>query len=52
MEIGGNANAIWLEKGDYKILFDIKIKTPKGALFCAYFKRKEKRGGNNSEEKW
>ena len=22
-------------------MFDIKIKTPKGALFCAYFKRKE-----------
>ena len=39
-KVGENSNAIWLEEGDYKILFDIKIKTPKGALFCAYFKKK------------
>ena len=37
----GDANALWLEKDAYKIMFDIKIKIPKGALFCAYFKRKE-----------
>jgi len=28
-KLGGDAKAIWLEKGEYKILFDIKIKTPK-----------------------
>ena len=37
----GDAKALWLEKDAYKIMFDIKIKIPKGALFCAYFKRKE-----------
>ena len=39
--MGGDATAIWLAKGGNKITFDIKIKTPKGALFCAYIKRKE-----------
>ena len=32
-------DAMWLTKGDAKLLFDIKIKTPKGALFCTYLKR-------------
>ena len=40
-KLGGDAKVIWLEKDDYKIMFDIKIKTPKGALFCAYFKWQE-----------
>ena len=37
--LGGNKESMWLEKGDQKIKFDIKISTPKGALFCIYFKR-------------
>ena len=37
--LGRNSTAICLEKGGNKITFDIKIKTPKGALFCIYFKR-------------
>ena len=40
-KIGGDADAIWLENDAYKIMFDIKMKIPKGVLFCAYFKRKE-----------
>jgi hypothetical protein len=30
----GNAEAIWLTKGDKKVVFDIKIHTPKGMVFC------------------
>ena len=37
-KLGGNQNAIWIEKGARKIVFDIKIKTRKGAIFAAYFK--------------
>jgi hypothetical protein len=30
----GNAEAIWLTKGNQKVVFDIKIHTPKGVVFC------------------
>ena len=43
--LGGDKNAIWISKGNQKIVFDIKIKTPKGAIFAAYFKRDV--GGDN-----
>jgi hypothetical protein len=36
---GGNAEMCWVEKGDQKIVFDIKIKTKNGALFCANITR-------------
>jgi hypothetical protein len=38
--LGGNADAIWLTKGDVKIKFDIKIPTPKGVLYAMYHERK------------
>eukprot|EP00957_Ditylum_brightwellii_P191647 14591060-Ditylum_brightwellii.AAC.1 len=44
--LGGDSNTIWIAKGSAKITFDIKIKTPKGAIFALYFKRK----GATSEE--
>ena len=37
--LGGDKAAIWISKGDEKIVFDIKIKMPKGAIFAAFFKR-------------
>ena len=37
--LGGNKESMWLTKGDQKLIFDIKINTSKGALFCIYFKR-------------
>ena len=37
--LGGNKESIWLTKDGQKLFFDIKISTPKGALFCMYFKR-------------
>jgi Zinc knuckle len=30
----GNAEAIWLAKGNKEVVFDIKIHTPKGVVFC------------------
>ena len=45
-KLGGDKNAIWISKGDIKITFDIKISTPKGAIFAVYFKRKL---GDNDE---
>ena len=36
--LGRNKSAIWISKGNQKIIFDIKIKTLKGAIFAAYFK--------------
>jgi hypothetical protein len=32
--LGGNADTIWLTKGDIKIKFDIKIPTPKGVIYA------------------
>ena len=37
--LGGNKDIIWISKGDKKVVFDIKIKTPKGAIFAAYFQQ-------------
>jgi hypothetical protein len=34
--LSGDANMIWLTKGDIEIKFDIKIPTPKGALYAMY----------------
>jgi hypothetical protein len=39
-KLGGDADAIWLTKGDIEIKFDIKIPTPKGVLYAMYHKRK------------
>ena len=38
--LGGNKSAIWISKGNQKIVLNIKIETPKGAIFAAYFKQK------------
>jgi hypothetical protein len=37
--LSGDANAIWLTKGDIEIKFDIKIPTPKGLLYAMYHQR-------------
>ena len=37
--LGGDSEALWISKGEVKIVFDLKVKTPKGAIFAAYFKR-------------
>ena len=44
-ELKGSSQAIWIEKGSLKVVFDIKIKTPKGAIFAAYFKQDLGDGG-------
>jgi hypothetical protein len=38
--IGGDENSIWLENGRNNIVFDIKVTTSTGAIYCAYMKRK------------
>jgi hypothetical protein len=38
--LGGGETSIWLEKGRNKIVFDIKIMTSTGAIYCAYMKCK------------
>jgi hypothetical protein len=38
--LGGDENSIWLENGRNKIVFDIKITTSTGAIYCAYMRRK------------
>jgi hypothetical protein len=38
--LGGDENSIWLEKGRNNIVFDIKITTSTGAIYCAYMKHK------------
>jgi hypothetical protein len=35
----GDDDSIWINKGNMEVCFDIKIKIPNGALFCAYLKR-------------
>ena len=42
--MGGDRKAIWQSKGSDKVVFDIKIKTPKGAIFAAYVKHKVRNG--------
>jgi hypothetical protein len=36
----GNTEAIWLTKDNKKVVFDIKIHTPKGVVFCMNLRRK------------
>ena len=43
-QVRGDSNSIWIEKGNHKVVFDIKIKTPKGELFAVYFKRQSAKG--------
>jgi hypothetical protein len=38
-KLGGDKHAIWIEKDGKQVHFDIVIPTPKGALYCLYFKR-------------
>jgi hypothetical protein len=38
-KLNGNKEAIWIEKDGKEVRFDIVIPTPKGALYCMYFKR-------------
>ena len=40
---GNKKDGITLQKGSQVIKFDIKVKTPKGVLWCAYIKRPEAR---------
>jgi hypothetical protein len=35
----GDEEALCLKKGDKEVRFDIKIPTPKGAIYCMYFRR-------------
>ena len=37
----GDKEKIWIEKNGHKVVFDIKIPTPKGAVFAMYYKRKQ-----------
>ena len=39
LSLGGDKEAIWIEKDGQQLRFDIVIPTPKGALYCMYFKR-------------
>ena len=38
-ELGGNHSSIWIVKGGNKVIFDIKVDTSRGNLFCARFLR-------------
>jgi hypothetical protein len=38
-KLRGDKDAIWIEKDNKQIRFDIIIPTPKGALYCMYYKR-------------
>jgi hypothetical protein len=49
--LGGDENSIWLEKGRNKIVFDIKITTSTGAIYCAYMKRKFEQKNLSTDEK-
>ena len=37
----GDKDKIWLELGNQKIVFDIKVATTSGTLYCMRFRRKE-----------
>jgi hypothetical protein len=41
-KLRGDKEAIWIEKDGQEIRFDIIILTPKGALYCMYYKRASK----------
>ena len=38
-QIGGHGKAIWIQKGDQKITFDIAVETKDSVIFCMYMKR-------------
>jgi hypothetical protein len=38
-KLNGDKEVIWIEKDGQEIRFDIIIPTPKGALYCMYYKR-------------
>ena len=38
-KLGGDKDEMWLTKNGQTIKFDIKVQTPKGAVYCAYIKR-------------
>jgi hypothetical protein len=38
-KLNGDKDALWIRKGEQEIRFDIVIPTPKGALYCMYYKR-------------
>jgi hypothetical protein len=35
----GNSEKIWIEKGEHKIVFDIRIETPEGLIFALHHKQ-------------
>jgi hypothetical protein len=35
----GNKDKLWLEKNGNKVVLDIVVQTPKGVVYCMYFKR-------------
>eukprot|EP00980_Cylindrotheca_fusiformis_P021938 scaffold8776_cov78-Cylindrotheca_fusiformis.AAC.1 len=37
--LGNNQHALWIKKGQRKILFDIQVETSRGVLYCANFQR-------------
>ena len=40
-KLGGDQDAIWIEKGANRIMFDVKIETNEGVIFAAYIKRNQ-----------
>ena len=38
-KLGGDKEALWIEKDGMEVCFNIVIPTPKGALYCMYYKR-------------
>lgn len=40
--MGGNAESIWIEKDQKKVIFDMKISTPNGILFAMNLNRNTK----------
>jgi hypothetical protein len=46
--LSGNSEKIWIEKGEHKIVFDIRIETPEGLIFAIHHKQKETGGEINA----
>ena len=42
-KLHGDDKSICLTKGSRKVVFDIVINTPRGALFCKYFQKHMKK---------
>ena len=49
--MSGNTECIKLTKGDTTIRFDIKVHSPKGVLYAAYFKRDMEVGNQATDQK-